>query len=297
MKPFIQFVTTATLMCSFLMLNSCSSDSDSQENGTISLETADMTLMVGMSETRAATTNSDATVKYTSSDESVAVVDESGTVTARAVGEAMITAAVDETPRFTAVSVSYRVIVKTPAVSLDDITEEHLGWVVDTCGMAYPAGTENIESVAVIAHVDPEGTHLAVALDDAGATVNRLSAGSSISTWMVQHPVKCNGYWKLPAKDDFLKVFASCGGTAYTDADLTDSQTFESGRLHSMMRAAGGKVMSGPYWMSYTTYYNGYSRYWYMHFYEGRTDAITHWNQGNNTFHVRAFLAFTKSVQ
>ena len=68
-------------------------------------------IAVGSSATVGASTNSDATITYSSSNESVATVDANGKVTGITAGSATITASVAETTSYTAASASYSVTV------------------------------------------------------------------------------------------------------------------------------------------------------------------------------------------
>ena len=83
-----------------------------QMTGTVSFDVTTASLALGETTTYTATTNSSAAISYSSSDESIATVDPvSGLVTAIAVGEATITAAVAETDLYTAARATYKVKV------------------------------------------------------------------------------------------------------------------------------------------------------------------------------------------
>lgn len=87
-------------MLAALFTTSCKEVMGSLDNPVkpyLEIETADMELLVGQDSLRPATTISTEKVKYTSSDENVAIVDETGKVTAKAVGTATITASVPKT--------------------------------------------------------------------------------------------------------------------------------------------------------------------------------------------------------
>ena len=79
--------------------------------GVINVTTTDLPLDVGATETRTASTNSDATITYTSANTSIAMVDATGTVTGVAEGSTTIKAAVAETEKYTAAEKTYNVIV------------------------------------------------------------------------------------------------------------------------------------------------------------------------------------------
>ena len=78
---------------------------------TISFAKESLTLTVGSSATNAVTTNSTGAKTFTSSNESVAEVDETGKVTAKAAGSATITVSIAADGRYTAASDSYPVTV------------------------------------------------------------------------------------------------------------------------------------------------------------------------------------------
>lgn len=105
-------VMTTTIICGLIMVSSCSSDSfESQKPAMLTIEATNLKLVVGETEARVATTNSDGAVTYISSDVAVATVDKEGKVTAVSAGEATITVLVAKTARFTFAQTSYKVIV------------------------------------------------------------------------------------------------------------------------------------------------------------------------------------------
>lgn len=107
----------------------------SMTEGTISLDPSSLSLEVGKTGTITATTNSDATVVWTSSDETVATVNN-GVVTAVAAGSARITASVAETSKFTAAEASASVVVKDPSATTvsDVLTVDLLNWAATSNG-------------------------------------------------------------------------------------------------------------------------------------------------------------------
>lgn len=84
---------------------------DAQSLGTVNFDKASVSVKVGETFTNAATTNSDATVVYESSDEKIATVDSKGVITGVAAGEATITASVKATEKFSAASATCKVTV------------------------------------------------------------------------------------------------------------------------------------------------------------------------------------------
>lgn len=84
---------------------------DAQSLGTVNFDKASVSVKVGETFTNAATTNSDATVVYESSDEKIATVDSKGVITGVAAGEATITASVKATEKFSAASATCKVVV------------------------------------------------------------------------------------------------------------------------------------------------------------------------------------------
>ena len=82
-----------------------------RETATVSISLDDLKLFVGDSESRLATSSSGGEITFTSSDESVATVDETGKVTGVGVGTATITAIAAPTDKFMGGNASYKVIV------------------------------------------------------------------------------------------------------------------------------------------------------------------------------------------
>ena len=65
-------VMTTTIICGLIMVSSCSSDSfESQKPAMLTIEATNLKLVVGETEARVATTNSDGAVTYISSDVAV----------------------------------------------------------------------------------------------------------------------------------------------------------------------------------------------------------------------------------
>lgn len=292
MRKYLKKGVAAALVCGIMILGSCSSDSsESQQPGTLTIETTDMTLTVGDTETRVATTNSNATVAYASSDISIATVDNTGKVTAVAAGQAIITVSVAETSRFTAAEAQYKVVVKPQPVALINVTNDNLGWVIDSLGLAYPPGTDGIVGRAMIAYVESPGTGLALSLKDAPKNTPSVD-----HEWVLAHDIGADGNWRMPEMNEFKRIFAAFGGTEYSEEELVDSKEFDCGTLRSKLLAAGGDAMSGAYWTSTYRVWNGsYTWKWYCHFYSelGRENgSIIHWTETNRTHGIRPVYYF-----
>ena len=120
-KNFLTHLLQASLMCCLAVLfTACDEVFGSEDNpipAYLSMSTSDVTLKVGESKTRTAIAVSTAVVEYSSSDPTIATVDQQGTVTGEAAGTATITAtatgysSASGTKMFVTESKSYKVTV------------------------------------------------------------------------------------------------------------------------------------------------------------------------------------------
>lgn len=105
----------ALLVCLLTMFTGCKEIMGSLDNPVSSylkMSSTSVTIAYGGATSIKATTISDAPVTYTSSDESVATVDANGLVTAKACGDAVITASVKATEYYQAGSATCKVAVR-----------------------------------------------------------------------------------------------------------------------------------------------------------------------------------------
>jgi len=169
-------------------------EKDNPVRTSLNVDTSTLTLAVGESATRSATTKAqwDYQITYTSSNPAVATVDQTGKVTAKSEGEAVITVSMDETIKswYAAATRSYNVVVKK-AGSDDD-------------GGATPAPAP----VPVVAVTDLS------MVDNAGGARSTMSTANC-------YMVHTAGYYKLPLvygnaiKDGADNTFAyKPGGTS-----------------------------------------------------------------------------------
>lgn len=96
--------------------------SPGKETATIAFEESKYNLNINDATTITATTNSDATIVYSSSNQDIAEVEQDGTVYAYTAGTVTITASVAETENFTAASTSYELKIIDPNIPTPDGT-------------------------------------------------------------------------------------------------------------------------------------------------------------------------------
>lgn len=292
MRKLVQMAMAAAMICSPVFISSCSDDNEETplQVPTLTVEVSDLTLSVGDTETRVATTNSDAEISYASSDESVATVDETGLITAVGEGETVITVSVAATAQYEAAEVSFRVIVEAATLLLNNVTPANIGWVVNHAGEVYPAGSDIDGPCAMIAYVDDNVVY-GLALNDLSGSYSQSGGAAAIYDWDNDYDIGL-GYWALPSMDQFKRIFDACGGTPYSDAALAEGQTFDSGNLNAMLVAAGGTRLESARWTtSWRTDWEGQFAY-YIHFYAGSTSTIIHWNRVAQTFKVRPIYIY-----
>lgn len=94
-KSYSKFILASLLCCMAAMFTSCDDIFASEDNPTasyLSMSDKDVTIKIGDTYKRTAIAVSGAVIEYSSSDETVATVDNEGTVTGKSVGSAKITA-------------------------------------------------------------------------------------------------------------------------------------------------------------------------------------------------------------
>ena len=133
-------------------------------------------------------------------------------------------------------------------------TAADFGKVVCADGSVYAtaadASSAGKTARAMIACVDGNYV-LAIALADTSATgLLWGEAVESAVTWTADKAV-AGGQWRLPSADDFKRIFAACGGSAYTTS-LTEHMGFSWGDIQTMLSSAGGTQFDGlnTYWLS-----------------------------------------------
>ena len=127
-KNFLTRLLQASLMCCLAVLfTACDEVFGSEDNpipAYLSMNTSDVTLMLGETNTRTAIAVSTAIVEYSSSDPAIATVDQQGTVKAVSKGTATITAtatgysSASGTKMFNTETVSYKVNVILPVATI-----------------------------------------------------------------------------------------------------------------------------------------------------------------------------------
>ena len=188
----VLFGTLAVL--AVLFLTGCD-NKDNPVRTSLNVDTSTLTLAVGESATRTATTKAqwDYQITYTSSNPAVATVDQTGKVTAKSEGEAVITVSMAESIKswYAAATRSYNVVVKK-AVSNDD-------------GGATPAPVVAVTDLSMV--------------DNAGGARSTMSTANC-------YMVHTAGDYKLPlvygnAIKDGAANTAAYTGIANIDATLT----------------------------------------------------------------------------
>ena len=131
MKNLKHVLSVTLAVLAVLILTGCD-NKDNPVRTSLDVDTSTMTLTVGESATRTATTKAqwDYQITYTSSNPAVATVDQTGKVTGVSKGEAIITVHMDETKEswYAAKTLSYSVVVKelkiVTGITLDKPTME-----------------------------------------------------------------------------------------------------------------------------------------------------------------------------
>lgn len=216
-----------------LLLTGCW-EKDNPVRTSLNVDTSTLTLAVGESATRTATTKAqwDYQITYTSSNPAVATVDQTGKVTAVSEGEAVITVEMAETIKswYAATTLSYSVVVKelkivtgitldkptmevgvgdtgqlTATLAPDDATDKTVTWSSDKPAIASVDATGKVTAVAVgTATITAKAgdktatcTVTVKAVTDLSMVDNAGAARSTMSTANC-YMVHTAGYYKLP---------------------------------------------------------------------------------------------------
>lgn len=216
-----------------LLLTGCW-QKDNPVRTSLNVDTSTLTLYVGESATRTATTKAqwDYQITYTSSNPAVATVDQNGKVTAVSEGEAVITVSMDETIKswYAAKTLSYSVVVKelkivtgitldkptmemgvgntgqlTATLAPDDATDKTVTWSSDKPAIASVDATGKVTAVAVgTATITAKAgdktatcTVTVKKVTDLSMVDNAGGARSTMSTANC-YMVHTAGYYKLP---------------------------------------------------------------------------------------------------
>ena len=227
----VLFGTLAVL--AVLLLTGCD-NKDNPVRTSLNVDTSTMTLTVGESATRTATTEAkyDYQITYTSSNPAVATVDQNGKVTGVSKGEAIITVHMDETKEswYAAKTLSYSVVVKelkivtgitldkptmemrvgdtgqlTATLAPDDATDKTVTWSSDKPAIASVDATGKVTAVAVgTATITAKAgdktatcTVTVKKVTDLSMVDNAGGARSTMSTANC-YMVHTAGYYKLP---------------------------------------------------------------------------------------------------
>ena len=177
MKNLKHVLSVTLAVLAVLILTGCD-NKDNPVRTSLDVDTSTMTLTVGESATRTATTKAqwDYQITYTSSNPAVATVDQTGKVTGVSKGEAIITVHMDETKEswYAAKTLSYSVVVKelkivtgitldkptmemrvgdtgqlTATLAPDDATDKTVTWSSDKPAIASVDATGKVTAVAV----------------------------------------------------------------------------------------------------------------------------------------------------
>ena len=174
----------------------------------LNVDTSTLTLAVGESATRTATTKAqwDYQITYTSSNPAVATVDQNGKVTAVSEGEAVITVSMDETIKswYAAATRSYNVVVKElkiidkstmkmrvgdtgqlTATLAPDATDKTVTWSSDKPAIASVDATGKVTAVAVgtatiTAKAGDKTATCTVTVNNAMLTMEALTSGTIV---------------------------------------------------------------------------------------------------------------------
>lgn len=161
--------------------------------------------------------------------------------------------------------------------TITEITSADLGKVICTDGTIYNTVAEATAAgktaAAMVAYVSGTGHGLAIALKDvdSGGTVWGGDDWYDAGDIFGYTPVVSGYEWKIPTPNDFDHMFASFGGTAYSDARHSDNQSWSYGNFRSKLTSCGGDDMTDEYWADspspgggyYTAAYSFYASTWY----------------------------------
>jgi hypothetical protein len=194
MKNYKTFMSTLMLFVLSLVMAGCDEQLDNpstpveapQETPTLTVTVSDLSLSVGASEVRAAVSNSDAVITYSSSDPSVVSIDANGKITALAAGTATITVSVAETAKYKGATVSFKVTV-ADVKPFDKVTSSDLGKIIGSDGLIY-ANKSAVEAagktgIAMIVYVGDAGTADASSTTYKGLAIALTDANTSSVVW------------------------------------------------------------------------------------------------------------------
>lgn len=144
--------------------------------GTVTFPFYGLQLAVGGSQTVPASTNSDGTITYSSSNTSVATVDATGKVSANSAGTAIITATVSETGSYTSGSNSY-----TVSVTAGDVCNLTMDWRYEPVYVVRNSASVHspIADATVASGYSVEVTYTTSSTDGASVSVDETNADSN----------------------------------------------------------------------------------------------------------------------
>jgi hypothetical protein len=265
MKKQMRLLSYAALVLSVMVLTGCKEMMaylDHPVNAYMEMDETDVTMQVGETITRTATTISDVPVVYTSSNESVATVDPvTGRVTAVDGGTAIITARVEANECYNADAKSYKVTCNKDVIV---VTPEDIGRMICTNGHIHKLDGETFcqaQRVAMVAYVGDKSdcAHgLAIAFKDINDEAGKQTwegAKNYIPTWEANYPV-AGAVWRMPTTDDIQYMAIGCGGTTPYISQLSFGSRIDMAGLYAKMTEAGIAEMSGLHWTATENEYN-----------------------------------------
>jgi hypothetical protein len=265
MKNQMRFLGYAALVLSLMVFTGCKEVIgvlDNSVNAFMEMDETEVTLHVGETITRTASTISDGQVLYTSSDESVVSVDPiTGEVAAVDGGTAIVTARVEANDFYNADAKSFKVTCykKLSAAAAGDA-----GRMVCKDGHIHKLEGEafcQAERVAMVAYVGDQSdcAHgLAIAFKDANGEAGKLTWDGAVAylpTWEANHPVT-DAAWRMPTTNDFQYMAIGCGSSTAYISQLSFGNEVEMADLCAKMAEAGADELSGMHWTSTVNKYN-----------------------------------------
>jgi len=226
----------------------------------LSYDDKSVTIKVGGTFTRKATAAGSAVIEYASSNPSVATVDNEGTVTALAEGEAIITATAtgyDSRGKkiYQSKALSYSITVIPASIAATSLTLDKEELLLSLEGASYTTLTATVDDAATDKTVQWESSNTSVASVDASGKVTPVASGTAVITAKAGSISKeC----KVTVYDQIVNIYtrdvtAKAGKLCFVQGDI--NQTTSDRRI--TIEDGGTLILSNVKTKNYTTTSNG----------------------------------------